>query len=280
MTAHAATAFDIRQQGGLDAGCWPVFDPFPLRAAVTTRHGGVSRGAYATLNLSLNVGDDAAAVLENRRRAAGAVGASAADFVFAEQTHGHVAAVVSAADRGAGAADPAGAIRGADALVTRDPAVVLAVLAADCVPLVLYDPDARVLACAHAGWRGTVARAAGAAVAAMRDLGARPADVIAGLGPAISPDAYQVGEEVAAAAEEAFGPHAGGALRPNGPGRWLFDLWAANRLVLRDAGVPDGQIHVAAAPTGPAPGLFFSHRAARPCGRFATMARLTPGGRG
>jgi len=165
----------------------------------------------------------------------------------------------------------------------------------------------------HAGWRGTVARTAEAALAAMCSLGTRPRDVIAGIGPSVAPGSYQVGEEVARAARDAFGDEVAGAardasggevagaagdevagaardasggraqglLRPapaDGPGQWLFDLPAANQHVLRTAGVPDGQIHVAATPTGPDPGLFFSHRAERPCGRFALAARLEPRG--
>jgi len=85
---------------------------------------------------------------------------------------------------------------------------------------------------------------------------------------------------VATAARDAFGEQAQ-ALRPDAtsrPGRWLFDLPAANRQDLRTAGVPDSQIHVAATPTGPDPGLFFSHRAERPCGRFALAAQLEPRG--
>ena len=88
-------------------------------------------------------------------------------FVFARRCTATSAQVVGAADRGRGAAAAADAIPGADVLVTADPGTVLAVLAADCVPIVLYDPAAHVLACAHAGWRGTVARAAASAVAAM-----------------------------------------------------------------------------------------------------------------
>jgi len=135
---------------------------------------------------------------------------------------------------------------------------------------VLHDPAAGVLACVHAGWRGTVARACAAAVAAMIRLGARPAGIVAGIGPAIGPDRYQVGPEVAAAVEAEFG--ATGVIRPDGTGRWLLGLAAANRLVLREAGLPDGNIHAAARTTGD--GLFFSDRAVRPCGRLALVARL------
>ena len=118
--------------------------------------------------------------------------------------------------------------------------------------------------------------------------------MVAGLGPAIAADRYQVGAEVADAAERAFADRTPDVLRATGPGQWQFDLWAANRLVLQDAGVPAAQIHVADVPTGPGtcltpgappvPGIrrtpdggwFFSHRSEKPCGRFAALARLRP----
>ena len=292
MTAPAASAAaGLRQRAGLPVLTWPALDPLPVEAIVTTRHGGVSAGGYATLNLSFAVGDEAANVRENRRRAAAALGADPADFVFAAQVHGRRAEVVSAADRGRGTLAAGDAVGPADALVTATPGTVLAILVADCVPIVLYDPAAHVLACVHAGWRGTVAGTAQAALAAMCSLGTRPRDVIAGIGPSVAAGSYQVGEEVAAAARDAFGEKAAGAAQDDsgqqaqallcpaptgGPGQWLFDLPAANRHILRAAGVPDGQIQVAATPTGPDPGLFFSHRAERPCGRFALAARLEP----
>ena len=189
--------------------------------------------------------------------------------------------MVGQADRGSGAFALDDAITDADALVTTTPGVVLVILAADCVPIVLHDPVAGVLACVHAGWRGTVARAGAAAIAAMQSLGSRPADVIAGVGPAIAQDRYQVGPEVRDAVAEAFGPDAEALIRPDPvPDRWRLDLWAANRQVLREAGVPGAQIHVTDRPTGPASaaepggGDFFSDRAARPCGRLALVARL------
>ncbi len=272
MIAPPSTSSVFRQVGGLDVLTWPVFDAFPLTAAVTTCAGGVSAGAYGTLNLSFMVGDDPGHVLANRRQVAAALDADLADFVFAAQVHGDVAQVVGAADRGRGTLSATDAVPGADVLVTADPGTVLAVLAADCVPVVLYDPRAHVLACAHSGWRGTVVRTAAAAVRAMQSLGSRPADVIAGVGPAIPAARYQVGSQVAEAATAAFGDQAPGVLEPAGDGQWRFDLWAANRLVLRDAGLPDANIHITDVPTGG--GRFFSHRAQQPCGRFAAIARL------
>jgi YfiH family protein len=275
MTAPAATAYELRQRGGLRVLTWPAFDGLPVDVLVTTRHGGVSSGVYTSLNLSFGVGDDEQDVLENRCRAAAALGAGLSDFVFGTQVHGAVARIVTAADRGAGAAVPGAGVGEGDALVTSDPGTVLAAVVADCVPIALYDPGAHVVACVHAGWRGTVARVTDAALAAMATLGARPDSVIAGIGPAIGPDRYQVGEEVAEAARESFGAHAASVVRPDGTGRWLFDLWAANRLALREAGVAGERIHVAAVATGP-PGPFFSNRTARPCGRFGVLARLAP----
>ena len=242
---------------GLQVLTWPAFGGFDVDVLVTTRSGGVSAGPYASLNLSLNVGDDPAHVLENRRRVLAALGAGLEDAVFAQQVHGAAAEVVGLADRGRGTREAADAIPAADALVTADPGPVLAVLAADCVPVVLYDPVAHVLACAHAGWRGTVAGAAASAVRAMASLGSRPADVVVGLGPAIAPGRYQVGAEVAEAAAKAFGARASAVLHPAGPEQWRFDLWTANRLVLQAAGVPGGQIHgtdTATGPITPAPG--------------------------
>jgi YfiH family protein len=272
MIAPSTASSVFRQVRGLDVLTWPVFDAFPLSAVVTTRTGGVSAGAYGTLNLSFMVGDDPDHVLANRRQAAAALAADLADFVFAAQVHGDVAEVVGAADRGRGTLTAADAVPGTDVLVTADPGTVLAVLAADCVPIVLYDPVAHVLACAHSGWRGTVARTAAAAVRALQSLGSRPADIIAGVGPAVAAARYQVDATVAEAATGAFGDQTATVLEPAGDGQWRFDLWAANRLVLREAGVPGPNIHVTDVPTGD--GQFFSHRAEQPCGRFAAIARL------
>ena len=289
----------FRRAGGLTVLHWPALDALGATAVVTTRHGGVSTGPYDSLNLGLHVGDRPDAVLENRRRAAAAVGAGLDDLVFAEQVHGPAAAVVGLGARGRGARQAGAAVPGADALVTAEAGPVLVTLVADCVPLVLLDPVAGVLATVHAGWRGTVARAAAAAVRSMVALGADPSAVVAGIGPAVSPATYEVGPEVAAAFAGAFGPAAeddhlavprparhggdagggsggggGSGSRPaDGTDRWTVDLARANRRVLLDAGVPAGAVHCTAAATGPG-GPFFSDRAARPCGRFGLLARL------
>ena len=274
MASPAPATSALVRRGDLDVLTWPVFDGLDVDAIVTTRQGGASSGPYASLNLGLHVGDEPGCVLENRRRIAAALDAEPGDFVFCFQAHGPNVQVITATDRGRGTLTQDDAVRDTDALVTADPGVVLTVMVADCVPIVLYDPVAHLLACVHAGWRGTVARVSEAAVTAMRSLGSDPANVIAGLGPAIAPDQYQVGEDVLVAAQQGLGSGAGKVIREDGTGKWLFDLWTANQLVLEEAGVPGRNIQVAAVPTGSANGLFFSDREVRPCGRFAALARL------
>lgn len=251
---------------------WRVFRGLPVEAGVTTRDGGVSTGPYESLNLGLHVGDDPASVVENRRRAAAAIGLGLDGLVLCHQVHGREVVVVDDRHRGRGtrSADDAPA---ADALVTATPDLGIGVMAADCVPMVLYDPGVHVLAAVHAGWRGTVAGVGPAAVEALAGLGADPARVVAGIGPAIPADRYQVGDEVADAARACFGADVDTVVRPDGTGRWLFDLWAANRRLLVDAGLDPAHIETSAVGTGPGT-PFFSDRAARPCGRFAALARL------
>ncbi len=264
VTAPTSTTAGVRRQGSLDVLAWPSLDALGVDAFVTTRHGGVSAGPYATLNLGLHVGDTQADVLVNRRRVAAALSADLGDFVFCNQVHGRRVAVVSAADRGRGALRLDDAVAVTDALVTTDPGTV---------------------------WRGTVAGVTGAALHAMQGLGARPERIRAAIGPAVAADRYQVGPEVMAAADRYFGGNTRGIMHPDGAGRWVFDLAAANRRVIRESGVPDGQItgsglSTASRAGGPGqdgrgmnhqgPELFFSDRAARPCGRFAAVARLRP----
>jgi polyphenol oxidase len=149
-----------------------------------TRQGGVSQGGYASLNCGIGSGDDPAAVRETRTRVTAAL--SARDLVTAYQVHGTTVAVVETAwkahDRPR-----------ADALVTTTPGLALGVLTADCAPVLFADPKAKVVAAAHAGWRGAIAGVLDATLAAMQRLGASKADIQAAVGPCIAQAAYQVG---------------------------------------------------------------------------------------
>ncbi|MBT0773065.1 peptidoglycan editing factor PgeF [Kineosporia sp. J2-2] len=245
---------------------WSIFDGHGVRAAVTTRAGGVSSGRYESLNLGLHVADDPDAVRVNRERAARAFGVAPGDLVFAKQVHGAEVAAVTA---------PGQKNIEADALITAEPGPVLVIMVADCVPLVLFDPVRRVAAAVHAGWPGTVAGISAATVRALAEQGSDPADLLVGIGPSISPDRYQVGADVEVKARQAFGDRAGEVIRPDGTGRWTFDLWRANIIQLTEAGVRPQAIELAGLDTGPGT-PFFSHRSEGPTGRFAVLVRLTP----
>jgi YfiH family protein len=266
-----------RATAGLLTMMWTAFDDLAVEAVVTTRTGGVSTGVYGSLNLGLHVGDDDALVVENRRRAAAVLGAALEDLVFCNQTHGREVRNVTASDRGRGTTSLGTALDGVDALVTAETGPVLVMMVADCVPIVLYSPAAHVAAAVHSGWRGTVAGVSQAAVDAMVALGASAEDIVAGIGPAVDPERYQVGPEVAEAAAEYLGGDTAKVLRSDdhANGKYLFNLWEANRRILLGAGLRPERIHVAGAPTGGG-GPFFSDRVARPCGRNAILVRLRP----
>lgn len=244
-----------------------------MDAVVTTRHGGVSHTPFASLNLGLHVGDNPDAVVHNRATAAQVISLGLDDLVFCQQTHHTSVAVVDTSHRGRGTRSDTDALEHTDALVTTQAGVGLVVMVADCVPMVIVDPTARVLACVHAGWRGTTGGIAATAVAAMTTLGADPARMVVGIGPSIGPDSYQVGPDVADAVTTAFGDDTGAYLIPDGPGHWKLDLPGANAGVLHHAGVPETNIDTMDTDTTD-PNLF-SHRRHTPTGRFAAMARLT-----
>ncbi len=159
---------------------WPA--PPWVRAYCTTRDGGVSSGAYASLNLGDHVGDDPEQVARNRAILADRL-ALPAEPLWLKQVHGCDLAEAGSAQSGCAA----------DAAVARAPGQVCAVMTADCLPLLLCDQDGRTAAAVHAGWRGL---AAGVIEGAVQGLGVEPHRILAWLGPAIGPDAFEVGAEV------------------------------------------------------------------------------------
>ncbi|ROR34706.1 peptidoglycan editing factor PgeF [Inmirania thermothiophila] len=234
---------------------WPA--PPRVRALTTLRTGGVSAGPYAGLNLAGHVGDAPEAVAENRRRLRAAL-ALPAEPAWLRQVHG--TRVVEA---------PAGAGAEADGAWTARPGVVLAVLTADCLPVVLARRDGGAVAVAHAGWRGLAAGVLEAAVAALGG------GVVAWIGPAIGAAAYEVGPEVREAVLAAD-PGAAEAMRPSPrAGRWRLDLAAAARRRLRRAGVE--AVAVCGRCTFREAAAFYSYRRDGVTGRMATLAWIEPG---
>lgn len=255
---------------------WPAFDDLAVDVVMTTRHGGVSTGGYRSLNLALHVGDDDDRVIHNRGLAAELIGAELGDMVFCNQTHGRGVLRVTASDCGRGSRSVTTAPDGVDAMVTAEVGPALAMMVADCVPIALYDPRSHVAGVVHSGWRGTVLRVAEASVQAMVRLGSSPDDIIAAIGPAIEANKYKVGPEVMKAASVCFRGETADVIHPErgeGTGKYLFDLWEANRRILAESGVSPDRILVAGIPTG-GDGPFFSYRDEKHCGRNAMLVSL------
>ena len=229
---------------------WPA--PSRVRALVTTRAGGGSTGAYASMNLGQRVGDDPATVDANRRLLRSLL---PAEPNWLHQVHG--AKVVRAEGPGEG--------READAAVTTQANCVCPIMIADCMPVLFADREGRAVGAAHAGWRGL---AAGVLENTIGALGVAPADLIAWLGPAIGPSAFEVGSDVRDAFI-AINPAAADAFHAQRPGKWLADLFLLARQRLARAGVSD--VYGGGLCTYSDPKRFFSHRRDKVSGRMAAL---------
>ena len=216
---------DAVRAGGLTPD-WPAGSR--VGALMSTRAGGVSQGRWQSLNLGVAVGDDPAAVAENRRRFEAALGVPA---VYLRQVHGARVVRLTCADAGRTLADAA------DAAITTDPTVACTVQVADCLPVLFAAPEGRGVAAAHAGWRGLAAGVLEATVAALCDAAAcAPAELAAWLGPCIGPRRFEVGADVV----DAFAPHPSRFVarpRADGSPRWLADLPGLARDRLATLGV-------------------------------------------
>lgn len=232
---------------------WPA--PASIRAACSTREGGVSVGPYAGLNLGKSSGDEGAAVDDNRRQLFADLGLPGPPE-WIRQVHGTRVVPVPCLP-----AEPE-----ADAGYTTTPGIVCAVQAADCLPVLFCDQDATVVAAAHAGWRGLCA---GVLENTVASLPVAPAKLLAWLGPAIGPEAFEVGEEVRAAFI-AVDPAAAACFQPNAqPGKYLCDLFALARQRLARGGVT--AVYGGGISTHADPERFYSFRRDGVCGRMAAL---------
>jgi YfiH family protein len=245
------------------------FDAFPgdVIQAVFTRHGGVSPTPWDSLNVGGTVGDDPARVRENRARSFSAVGRRLESQFDVWQVHS-ADAVFATGPRLLQAE-----LHKADIIFTDKPEVSLYMRFADCVPIFFYDPAHAVVGMAHAGWLGTVRGAARAAVVSMVEhYGTKPAEILAGVGPSIGVDHYEVGPDVLAQVRTAFGKDSGRLIDVRG-GRTYLDLWQANKIQLENAGVE--HVEIAGLCTACHLGDWFSHRAEKGrTGRFGALIAL------
>ncbi len=264
---HSSSIFRFRNlsnQGGVDH-------------FVSTRTGGRSLPPYESLNLGFHVGDSPETVLKNREHLAADIEIPLSNFTLARQIHSGTVTIVTEHMRGYGAVDFNTAIEETDAMVTSVPGLCLAVLTADCVPVLLFDPRKRVVAAVHAGWRGCVKLIARKTVEILQqEFNCKPAELLVGIGPSIGPCHYEIGPEVISQVEDTFGSTDGNVTNQSADGKGYFDLWKANKRQIMETGVPPQNIEIAQICTYCKAHQFFSARHQKgTTGRFGTGIMLS-----
>lgn len=250
-----------------------------VRHLFTTRLGGVSGNIYSSMNLSFTRGDDPECVLENFRRVASVLGCETDDIVCSDQTHTTNIRRVTSRDRGKGVLRPRD-YADVDGLVTNEPNLALATFYADCVPLYLADPEKKAIGLGHSGWKGTVDGMGALMVKRMEcEFGSDPAQIQAAIGPSICQECYEVSGDVAERFSDMLADtaHIVREIKEKGaypgilqtvsrgtrPGKYQLDLWLANLIILRKAGILLEHIAVTDICTCHNPGYLFSHRASQ-----------------
>lgn len=250
-----------------------------IQHAFSTRIGGVSKEEFATLNFSFVRGDDPECVSENYKRIAEIFGVSDNCFVTTHQTHTTNIYVVMQEDAGKGVTIPR-EYTDIDGLITKEKGLILSCFFADCVPLYFVDRVKKVIGLAHSGWRGTVNGMGACMVKRMQEeFGCNPKDILAGIGPSICQECYEISEEVAVQFQTGFWSESNiedyyieayeaGAyptkeilIPGKEEGKYQLDLWLANMAVLRSAGVPLANISITDLCTCCNAPYLFSHRA-------------------
>ena len=262
---HEGTALhmQIKENKGVTWLTYPAFEQFKdIVHGFSTRLGGVSKGIYASMNLSFTRGDEDAAVRENYRRCAAALGFSEKDIVTSDQTHTANVRIVTDEDRGNGITKPR-PYTDVDGMITNVRGLVLATFYADCVPLYFIDPVHHAIGLSHSGWRGTVSKIGAVTVKKMQETyGTDPKDVYAAIGPSICQDCYEVSEDVIQEFQNSFAPeHWKTLFYKKENGKYQLNLWEANKIIFMETGITENHISLPGICTCCNPEFLFSHRA-------------------
>lgn len=254
---------NLNEKNGTVFLTYPALERIPgIVHGFSTRLGGVSKGMWATMNLSFTRGDEEKNVKENYRRIAAAIGFSVEDLVTSDQTHTANVRKIEERDRGNGITKPR-PYTDVDGMITNVPGLVLATFYADCVPLYFVDPVRRAVGLSHSGWRGTIGRIGAVTVQKMREAyGSEPADLYAAVGPSICQDCYEVSEDVIERFMQSFEKRYWESLfykKENG--KYQLNLWEANRRILLESGICPEKISMPGICTCCNPEFLFSHRA-------------------
>ena len=252
--------FDEKEVNGVPFLSYPMLEETGIvNHGFSTRLGGVSKGCWATMNISTTRGDDPEDVRENQRRIARAIGVQPEDMTFTNQTHTTNVAVVKAGDRGK-------RFQETDGMITDVPGICLVTSYADCIPLFFADSRDQCIGLSHSGWRGTVGNIAQVTVDALiREYNANPAYIKAVIGPGICRGCYEVSEDVAVQFQKKYLPQEAEHIVTPGKsvGKYQLDLQLANYYNLIHAGIHPEHIAVADVCTCCNSDLLFSHRATK-----------------
>lgn len=238
---------------------WTNIDSM-LTVGFTTKHGGVSKAPYKSLNFGFHVGDDNQDVIQNREILAKQLDFPLTQWVGAEQTHQIKIQRLTRNDRGKGSRAYEDSFKGTDGFFTTESGILLTLAFADCVPLYFFAPKKRVIGVAHAGWKGTVAGIGPEMIASLKEEGVDPSEVLVVIGPSICGNCYVVDDRVISLLQnklEAVEEKPYNLIKAN---QYQLNLPEANRQLLMSAGVQENQINMTKYCTSCNGDLFFSHR--------------------
>jgi len=270
-------SFILTENNGVQYYTIPSFSETGLiKHGFSTRIGGISEEPYQELNLGFLTGDDWEKVKENRRLFAQSLGIPLASIVAANQVHGDKIFKAGTSDCGRGAFEQNTVVKETDALITNEPGVALIAFYADCVPIMFLDPVLKVIAIAHAGWKGTVLNITGKTVEQMgEEYDCQPQNILAAICPSIGPCHYEVDTPVISKFQDDFNQW-GKVLKLKSEGKAQLNLWEANRLQLLEAGILDKHITVSEICTYCNPEILYSYRYDKgKTGRLAGIIMLT-----